>query len=193
LPFKVCPILSTGTVGQQPLGPEFQQNETCPSSRPAVTITVGTARRRYLGPGVGRAKIGSVIAAVFTAVILWFMLVASAATLGQQHQPVTSARDAAEALRPLAGPLPANFVRHRARHLRRGRPAGADGHRPPTWSARNSTGAAACPRRSVTPIYGLLTASIGLAVAVTLANISVIGMLVAASVIGGFGAHPSAW
>ena len=35
--------------------------------------------------------------------------------------------------------------------------------------------------------YGVLAASIGLAFAVTLANISVIGMLVAASVIGGFG------
>ena len=35
--------------------------------------------------------------------------------------------------------------------------------------------------------YGVLAASIGLAFAVTLAKVSVIGMLVAASVIGGFG------
>jgi Mn2+/Fe2+ NRAMP family transporter len=35
--------------------------------------------------------------------------------------------------------------------------------------------------------YAVLVASIGLALAVTLAGISVVGMLVAASVIGGFG------
>jgi Mn2+/Fe2+ NRAMP family transporter len=57
---------------------------------------------------LARAKIGAVIGAVFTAVILWFMLVASAATLGQRHQTVTSAQDAAQALRPLASSLAAD-------------------------------------------------------------------------------------
>jgi Mn2+/Fe2+ NRAMP family transporter len=41
--------------------------------------------------------------------------------------------------------------------------------------------------RKARGFYGVLTASIGLAFAVTLAKISVIGMLVAASVIGGIG------
>ena len=52
---------------------------------------------------LARARLGAVIGAVFTAVIFWFMLVASAATLGQRHQTVTSAQEAAQALRPLAG------------------------------------------------------------------------------------------
>ena len=53
--------------------------------------------------GLARARAGVIIGAVFTAVILWCLLVASAATLGRHHQPVTSAQDAAGALRPLAG------------------------------------------------------------------------------------------
>ena len=45
---------------------------------------------------------------MFTAVILWCMLVASAATLGQHHQAVTSAQDAARAL-ARAGSLAADL------------------------------------------------------------------------------------
>jgi Mn2+/Fe2+ NRAMP family transporter len=48
----------------------------------------------------GRASAGAVIGALFTAVVLWFMLVAAAATLGRHHQAVASAQDAARALRP---------------------------------------------------------------------------------------------
>jgi hypothetical protein len=55
------------------------------------------------GSGLARARARAVIGAVFTAVILWFMLVASAATLGRHQQTVTSAQDAARALCPLAG------------------------------------------------------------------------------------------
>jgi len=55
------------------------------------------------GSGQARVKVGAVIGSAFTAVILWFMLVAAAATLGRQHQAVASAQDAARALRPLAG------------------------------------------------------------------------------------------
>ena len=46
---------------------------------------------------------------VFTAVILWFMLVASAATLAKHHQAVATAADAARALRPLAGSAAADL------------------------------------------------------------------------------------
>jgi len=50
-------------------------------------------------------------------------------------------------------------------------------------------GDADCPNRSNTlgGFYGVLAASIGLAFAATLAKVSVITVLVAASVIGGFG------
>ena len=58
--------------------------------------------------GLARARQGAVIAAVATAVILWFMYVAAAATLGQQHQAVATAQDAAKSLRPLAGPRAEN-------------------------------------------------------------------------------------
>jgi Mn2+/Fe2+ NRAMP family transporter len=53
--------------------------------------------------GLARARAGAAAGAVFTAVILWCMLVASAATLGRHHQAVASAQDAVGALRPLAG------------------------------------------------------------------------------------------
>ena len=61
--------------------------------------------------------------------------------------------------------------------------------RPPTWSAHTSDWRRGLsePVSHAQGFYGLLAASIGLAFAVTLANVSVISMLVAASVIGGFG------
>jgi Mn2+/Fe2+ NRAMP family transporter len=138
--------------------------------------------------GLTRARSGAFIGAVFTALILWFMYVASAATLGQQHQTVASARDAAQALRPLAGSLAADVfavglvisavVALPVLMATTAYVAGAqfDWRRGLSEQVRNAWG-----------FYGVLAASVGLAVAVSLANISVIGMLVAASVIGGFG------
>ncbi len=55
------------------------------------------------GAGLARARLGAIIGAVLTAVVLWFMLIASAATLGRHHESATSAQDAAQALRPLVG------------------------------------------------------------------------------------------
>lgn len=138
--------------------------------------------------GLARARVGAVVGAIFTAVILWCMLVASAATLGRHHQIVASAQDAAGALGPLAGSAAADlfaaglitsavvalpvlmattaYVVSAQFNWRRGLSEGI-GH------ARG--------------FYAILVASTGLALAVSLAGISVIGMLVAASVIGGFG------
>ena len=138
------------------------------------------------GRGLARARIGAVIGAVFTAVILWFMLVASAATLGQHHQAVTSAQDAALALRPLAGAMATNLFAIRL--------VVSALVALPVLIATTAyvVGAQFDWRRGLSePVshawgfYGALTASVGLAVAVTLANISVIDTLVAASVIGG--------
>jgi hypothetical protein len=80
--------------------------------------------------GLGRARAGAVAGAVLTAVILWFMLVASAATLGRHHQnqTVASAQDAARALAPAGRLCGRGPVRRRARHLGGGRAARADGH-----------------------------------------------------------------
>jgi len=136
----------------------------------------------------GRARAGAVLGAVFTAVILWFMLVAAAATLGRQHQAVASAQDAARALRPLAGPAAADLfaaglvtsalvalpvLLATTAHVAGAHFGWRRGLSEPVGRARG--------------FYAILVASIGLALAVSLAGISVVGMLVAASVIGGFG------
>ncbi|MGO8873456.1 MAG: NRAMP family divalent metal transporter [Acidimicrobiales bacterium] len=137
---------------------------------------------------LARARIGAVIGAAFTAAILWFMLVASAATLGQHHQTVTSAQQAAQALRPLAGSLAADLFAS-------GLVVSAVVALPVLMATTAYVvGAQFDWRRGLSEtvshargFYGILTASIGLAFVVTLAKISVISMLVAASVIGGFG------
>ncbi|HEV7898629.1 MAG TPA: divalent metal cation transporter, partial [Planosporangium sp.] len=46
-----------------------------------------------------------VVGAVLAGAVFWFILVASGATLGVHHMRVDTAEQAAEALRPLAGPL----------------------------------------------------------------------------------------
>ena len=140
------------------------------------------------GSGLARARAGAVVGAVFTAVILWFMLVASAATLGRHHQPVTSAQDAAGALRPLAGSAAADLF---AAGLVTSAVVAL-----PVLMATTAyvVGAQFGWRRGLSEgigraraFYAVLVASVALALAVSLAGISVIGMLVAASVIGGFG------
>lgn len=55
-------------------------------------------RRRLLA-----AELATIPGILFTFVILWFILTATAATLGVHHRPVESAQDAARALAPFAG------------------------------------------------------------------------------------------
>lgn len=47
----------------------------------------------------------AVVGAVLAGAVVWFILVASGATLGLHHQRVASAEEAAQALRPVAGPF----------------------------------------------------------------------------------------
>lgn len=116
------------------------------------------------------------------------MVVACAATLGQHHQTISSAQEAAQALRPLAGSLAADLFAI-------GLIVSAVVALPILMSTTayvvgtqfNWRRGLSEPVRHARGFYLVLTASIGLAFAVTLANVSVIGMLVAASVIGGFG------
>jgi Mn2+/Fe2+ NRAMP family transporter len=137
---------------------------------------------------LARARTGAIAGAVFTALILWSMLVASAATLGRHHQAAASAQDAARSLRPLAGPLAADLF--------------AAGLVVSTVvalpvliaSTAHVVGAQFDWRRGLSqPVgqargfYAALAISIGLAVAVSLAGIPVLRMLVVASVIGGLG------
>ena len=140
------------------------------------------------GSGLARARAGAVVGAVFTAVILWCMLVASAATLGRHHQAAASAQDAAGALRPLAGSAAADLF---AAGLITSAVVAL-----PVLMATTAyvVGAHFDWRRGLSEgighargFYAVLVASIGLALAVSLAGIPVVGMLVAASVIGGLG------
>jgi Mn2+/Fe2+ NRAMP family transporter len=140
------------------------------------------------GRGLARARFGAVIGAVFTAVILWCMFVASAATMGNHHQTVSSAQQAAQELLPLAGPLAADLFAI-------GLIISAVSVLPVLMATTAYVVAAQFdwrrglsePVSKAVGLYAILTASVGLAVAVTLTNISVITMLVAASVISGFG------
>jgi Mn2+/Fe2+ NRAMP family transporter len=144
----------------------------------------GHARRP--GAGLIRAKVGAVAGAVFTAMILWFMLVLAAATLGQRHQRVTSAQQAARMLDPLAGSLAAGLFAI-------GLIASAVVALPVLMATTaHVVGAQFDWRRGLSEgigrargFYAVLVASIGLALAMALAGISVIGILEAASVAGG--------
>jgi Mn2+/Fe2+ NRAMP family transporter len=155
------------------------------------TIARGVEEPADTGPdgrGLARAKFGAVVGAVSTAVILWFMLVACAATLGQHHQTVVTAQDAANALRPLAGSLAAGF-------FAAGLVASAVVALPVLMATTaHVVGAEFDWRRGLSEkvrhargFYGILAASIALGVAVDLAGVQLIAMLVAASVIGGLG------
>jgi Mn2+/Fe2+ NRAMP family transporter len=138
--------------------------------------------------GLARAKAGAVVGAISTAVILWFMLVASAATLGKHHRPVATAQDAAVALRPLAGSLTSDF-------FAAGLVASAVVALPVLMATTaHVVGAEFDWRRGLSHkvkhargFYAILAASIALGVAVGLAGVQLIPMLVAASVIGGLG------
>ncbi len=138
--------------------------------------------------GLAQAKLGAVVGAISTAVILWFMLVACAATLGRRHLAVATAQDAASALRPLAGSLAPGF-------FAAGLVASAVVALPVLMATTaHVVGAEFDWRRGLSQkvrhaqgFYGILAASIALGVAVDLAGVPPIVMLVAASVIGGLG------
>ena len=138
--------------------------------------------------GLSQARSGAVAGALFTAFVFWSMLVACGATLGPGHRTVSSAQDAARALRPLAGAASADLFA-----------AGlvvATVVALPVLMATTAyvVGAEFDWRRGLSqPVghargfYGVILASIALAVVVALARVSVVAMLVAASVVGGLG------
>jgi Mn2+/Fe2+ NRAMP family transporter len=140
-----------------------------------------------LGSRLARAKAGTVAGGVLTAVILWSMLVTSAATLGRRHQTAATAQQTAQELRPLAGSLATDLF---AIGLITSAVVAL-----PVLIATTAyiVGAQFDWRRGLSEgisharcFYAVLGASIGLAAAVALAGVSVVGMLVAASLIAGF-------
>jgi flagellin-like protein len=152
------------------------------------TIGRGVADSEAGARGLARAKLGAAIGSLFTALVLWFMLIASAATLGKHHETVSSAQNAALALRPLGGSLAADcfaagllisaMVALPVLMATTAYVVGAQFHWRHGLSDRGT---------QARGFYGILTASIAIAFVVSLANVSIIDMLVAASVIGGLG------
>jgi Mn2+/Fe2+ NRAMP family transporter len=155
------------------------------------TIAVGVEApppAAHTAASLRASRVGAVIGAIATAVILWFMLITSAATLGVHHEAVSSAQGAAYALRPLAGSAAADFfavglvasavvalpvLMATTAHV-----IGTelDWHRGLSHGIRHASG-----------FYAALAASIVLAAAVDLAGVPLLKMLIAASVIGGLG------
>jgi Mn2+/Fe2+ NRAMP family transporter len=133
---------------------------------------------------------GSIAGSVITAVILWFMLVASAATLGRNAPghpvTITSAQQAAAALKPLAGTAAADL-------FAAGLVVSAVVALPVLMATTaHVVGAQFDWRRGLSQgvgrargFYAVLAASAGLAIAVTLSGVPVIAMLVTASILGG--------
>jgi Mn2+/Fe2+ NRAMP family transporter len=155
------------------------------------TISVGVERPPGHGPvgsALAQSRIGAVIGSVFTALILWFMLITSAATLGLNHEPVVSAQAAASTLRPVAGSLATDVF---AVGLITSAVVAL-----PVLMATTAyvVGAEFDWRRGLSQrvsrargFYTVLVLSVALAAAVDLAGVPLLDMLVAASVIGGLG------
>jgi Mn2+/Fe2+ NRAMP family transporter len=155
------------------------------------TISAGVEETPDSSPGakgLAQFRVGAVVGAISTAVILWFMLITSAATLGRHHETVATAQDAAQALRPLAGSLAADLF---AAGLITSALVAL-----PVLMATTAyvVGAEFNWRRGLSErvshargFYAVLAASIGLATAVDMAGVPLLGMLIAASVIGGLG------
>lgn len=136
---------------------------------------------------LARVRGGAVAGAGLTAVIMWSMMVTSAATLGRRHQIPATAQQAAQELSPLAGSLATDLfavglitsavVALPVLMATTAYVVGAQFD----WRRGLSEGIGPARR-----FYTVLGASIGLAAALALAGVSVVGMLVAASLIAGF-------
>jgi NRAMP (natural resistance-associated macrophage protein)-like metal ion transporter len=154
------------------------------------TIAVGVEEPRSAGGSdlreLRRSRTGAIVGAVSTAVILWLMLITSAATLGIHHRSVSTAQDAALALRPLAGTAAADL-------FAAGLITSAIVALPVLMaSTAHVIGAEFNWRRGLSGgitqargFYVVLAASIALAGVVDLAGVPLLYMLVAASIIGG--------
>jgi len=155
------------------------------------TISVGVEKppdHSTAGSALMQSRIGAVIGSVFTAVIMWFMLITSATTLGVHHETLVSAQAAAGTLRPVAGSLATDIF---AAGLITSAVVAL-----PVLMATTAyvVGAEFDWRRGLSEqvsrargFYAVLVVSVALAAAVDLAQVPLLDMLVAASVIGGLG------
>jgi len=155
------------------------------------TVERGVEQRGDAGTDATKlaaARWGAIVGAGFTALVFWSMLAAAASTLGRSHRAVMTAGDAARALRPLAGGAAQDL-------FAAGLVVSAVVALPVLMaSTAYAVGAQfdwrrglSQPVRNATGFYGVLGAPIALAMVVALARVSVVDMLVAASVLGGIG------
>lgn len=140
-------------------------------------------------PSISRVRAGAVIGAGFTALVLWFILVASAATIGRNPTDTVSVLTAAQVLRPIAGSAAADlFAVGLVVSALASLPVllattafVVSGHF--GWRRGLSDAPAGSPR-----FYGVVLAATGIALLVACLHVGVITMLVAASLIAGIGA-----
>lgn len=141
---------------------------------------------------LAKARVGAIAGSVVTAAILWFMLVACAATLGRppaRNITISTPAQAAAALKPLAGQAAADL-------FAAGLVISAVVALPVLMATTaHVVGAQFDWRRGLSEgigsargFYAVLAGSVSLALAVGLADVPVIAMLEAASVVGGIGA-----
>jgi Mn2+/Fe2+ NRAMP family transporter len=155
------------------------------------TIAVGVeapSRTGRAATDLRASRVGAVIGAIATAVILWSILITSAATLGVLHKAVSPVQVAAQSLRPLAGSAATDIfavglvtsaiialpvLMATTAHV-----IGTefDWRRGLSHDVKHAGG-----------FYAALAASIALAAAVDLAGVPLLDMLFAASVISGLG------
>jgi Mn2+/Fe2+ NRAMP family transporter len=134
------------------------------------------------------ARSDAVAGSAFLVATLWFILIASGATLGRHHQAVATAQQAAAALRPLAGPdaailfaaglLASAVIALPVLMATTAHVVGAHFD----WRRGLSEPVGAAAR-----FYGVLALSIAIGAGAAFAGVSPIGILVAASIAGAFG------
>jgi len=153
-----------------------------------VWQTVGLAEERPTPDELGPKQLDAAFGIVFAVVIIWFILVATGATLGVHHETVQTAQDAARALTPLAGSAASTVfglgllasaliavpvLMGTAAYV-----VGAEFG----WRRGLSEPVARAPR-----FYAALAVSTAAAVLVTLGHVSAIQLLFYASIAGGIG------
>jgi Mn2+/Fe2+ NRAMP family transporter len=134
------------------------------------------------------ARADAVAGAAFLVATLWFILIASGATLGTRRQPVATAQQAAAALRPLAGNGAATLFAAgllvsavvALPVLMATTAYAVGGHF--DWRRGLSERAGAATR-----FYAVLVLAVAVGAALAFTGVSPIGILVAASIAGAFG------
>jgi Mn2+/Fe2+ NRAMP family transporter len=138
--------------------------------------------------GFARVRTGAILSGAFTALVLWFMIIASAAALSGHHHGAISADGAAQALHSVAGSRASDLFAI-------GLIVSALVALPVLMSTTAYVAGAHFDwRRGLSErltdargFYGLIAASLGLAFFVSLMGISVVDTLFVASIVGGLG------